>query len=141
MISNLGDKLLCVKYEEFVKNPQKNLQEILHFLGLEYEPFVADGNGNQSGFPDWELPWKRFALEKISIQRIETWRNTLSSQEIDNIEYLGANELASLAYPLLSNVPKNVSIFNIVFLFKTIFNALLWLLTKRSYYNGEILNR
>jgi Sulfotransferase family len=92
--------LLCVKYEELATNPALELRKILDFLGLAYEPAVAEEYGNSEGIPPREYSWKARALERITPDRIGLWRQELPVNQINALEGLGQSSLESLGYPL-----------------------------------------
>jgi hypothetical protein len=91
------------RYEDIVADPRRGLTGVLNFLGLPYEPAVAEGHGNKEGIPPREYAWKARALRKISTERIGVFRQELSAQQIEVLERLGKLALSSLGYPLLSD--------------------------------------
>jgi hypothetical protein len=95
--------LYFARYEDIVADPEKQLGGILQFLGLPYEPAVADGCGNKEGVPERELAWKERALRKITTERVGIFRRELSPSAIEILERLGSQPLASLGYPLLTD--------------------------------------
>lgn len=91
------------RYEDIVANPHKELAALLDFLGLPYEPAVADGWGNREGVPERERPWKARALQKISTDRVGVFRHELSTKEIEKLERMGGRTLRSLGYELVTD--------------------------------------
>lgn len=98
-----------VRYEDLVCNPAAELEKLLHFLGLSYEPHVAEGYGNHEGIPQREYPWKARALEKISIDRVGVWRRELSSKQVERLERLGRHALTDLGYELTCSRARRLS--------------------------------
>jgi hypothetical protein len=94
--------LYFARYEDIVADPHRGLTGILNFLGLPYEPAVAEGHGNREGIPAREYAWKARALGKISTERIGVFRQELSIKQIEVLERLGKNALSSLGYPLMT---------------------------------------
>ena len=47
-----------VRYEDLARRPEEELGRVLKFLGLPYEPAVAEGHGNREGIPEREYAWK-----------------------------------------------------------------------------------
>jgi hypothetical protein len=92
--------LHCIRYEDFVTHPVAELRSLLSFLGLAYEPAVAEGCGNREGIPEREYAWKARALEKITQDRIGTWQRELSPAQIRALERLGGHALLALGYGL-----------------------------------------
>jgi hypothetical protein len=101
--------LYCVRYEDLVTNPKKELAAILDFLCLSYEPAVAEGAGNLEGIPRRELPWKGRALERITTQRVGVFRQELTRDQIERLERLGKEVLPALGYPLLTGGKRALS--------------------------------
>ncbi len=95
-------RLYLARYEDVVRDPERELAAILRFLGLGYEPAVAQGWGNREGVPERELAWKRQALEPITTERVSAFRRELSDAQIGVLERLGGETLAALGYPLVS---------------------------------------
>jgi len=90
-----------VRYEDLVAEPQRELAGILRFLGLDYEPPVAEGYGNREGIPERELAWKSRALDPIGAQRTGNWRRELSERQIQWLEHLGGRQLTREGYALI----------------------------------------
>jgi len=90
------------RYENIVVNPEKEFAGILHFLDLPYESAVPHEYGNSEGIPEREYPWKANALRKITEERVGVFRRELGRGQIEILERLGKDTLASFGYPLLS---------------------------------------
>lgn len=91
-------RVICVCYEDLVRNPQRELSTIIEFLGLDYEPAMAEGSGDCGIVRHDELPHKSRALEPISTGRIGTWRRELTHREIARLERWGGWALRELHY-------------------------------------------
>jgi sulfotransferase family protein len=94
--------LYFARYEDIVANPKRELGGILDFLGLPYEPAVAEGHGNREGVPEREFAWKERALEKITTARTGQFQQELDCEQIELLERLGRHALPALGYPLLT---------------------------------------
>ncbi len=97
------------RYENIVAAPEKELSGILHFLGLPYEPAVAEGWGNREGVPEREFAWKELALHKITGDRVGTFRRELSTEQIEILERIGRGALLALGYELVTDGKKSLS--------------------------------
>lgn len=102
--------LYFVRYEDVVADPRGELNGILRFLHLPYESAVAEGHGNGEGIPTREYGWKERALHKITRERVGTFRQDLSREQIEVLERLGKHALSSFGYPLLSNGDRRLSL-------------------------------
>ena len=98
--------LYFVRYEDVVADPEKAFGGMLEFLGLPYEPAVAEGWGNTEGVPLREYGWKRRALEKITGDRVGAFRHELSIDQVEILERLGGPALRSLGYELVTDGKK-----------------------------------
>ena len=92
-----------LRYEDVVTAPEKTFRQVLDFLDLPYQAAVADGYGNREGIPAREYPWKARALEKITTERIGSFRQELSPEQIARLERLGGRALSALGYELITN--------------------------------------
>jgi hypothetical protein len=95
--------LLCMRYEDLVTNPEKELRRITDFLGVEYLPEVAEGEGNREGVPEWEYAWKAKAFEKLTPSRVAMWKKELSIAQLRDLERWGGWALTMLGYELASD--------------------------------------
>ncbi len=95
--------LYFVRYEDIVANPEKEFRALLDFLELPYEPVVAEGWGNTEGVPEREYAWKQRALEKITRDRVGSFRRELSLAQVAILERLGGQALRALGHELLTD--------------------------------------
>jgi hypothetical protein len=94
--------LHVVKYEEVVTEREAELRKIVAFLGLDYEPQVAAGAGNQEGILEKEWAWKGQACAPITASRIGVWCRELSDCEVARLERWGGPALRALGYELVT---------------------------------------
>jgi len=128
--------LLCVRYEDVVKDPEKELRAILAFLGLPYEPQVAEGEGNEEGIPPWEYLWKSRAVEKIKLHRVGLWRQELSVEQLGILERWGGWALQELGYELATDGKASLPWF---FHLRVAWRSLLWLARRPRYAQAKAL--
>mgnify|MGYP000309579383 CR=1 FL=1 len=91
-------RVICVRYEDLVRQPARELEPVLEFLGLEYEPQVAEGGGNGEAVCPHELSYKARALEPISSGRTEVWKREMSQTQAAGLERWGGWALRELHY-------------------------------------------
>jgi hypothetical protein len=96
-------QLLCIRYEDLAVNPEKELRRITDFLGVEYSPQMAEGEGNREGVPEWEYAWKAKAFEKIDATRVAVWRQELTTNQLRDLERWGGWALRLLGYELATD--------------------------------------
>ncbi len=92
--------LLVVRYEDLVRGPEVELRRIAEFLGLDYEPQMAEGSGNLEGTLPWEADWKTRATTNITSARIGNWRRELTPTQVSQLERWGGRVLKELGYEL-----------------------------------------
>lgn len=91
-----------VKYEDLVMHPEQELSRVSEFLGIRYEPAMAQAYGNQEGVLPWEASWKARAFQPITADRAGVWRQELSEADLTLLESLGGDALERLGYALAS---------------------------------------
>jgi len=97
-------------YEDIVANPEKEFTAILNFLELPFEESVAKGYGSSEGIPEREYPWKANALQKITPNRVGSFRSELSQTQIAFLERLGHHTLSSFGYSLITDGKNSLSL-------------------------------
>lgn len=93
------DNFLLVKYENLTTKPEKKLQEISRFLGVDYEPEMA----NPQNYRDGEkTPWTDnsaySSTQKITSEYNEKWKDVLPQDKLQFIEDLCHIEMEALGY-------------------------------------------
>lgn len=89
-----ADPLFCrVRYESLVADPAGELARLCHFLGLDFEPAMLQGDAKKSD--RWWFDRAQGALEK---SRVERWRSELSADEIAVVERVAERHLAAHGY-------------------------------------------
>lgn len=107
---NPSPNTLFLRYEDLVYEPIEELSRVQEFLGLDYEPQVADGFGNREGIPEREYAWKSRALEKITASRVGLWRRRLSNSQVERLECIAGDALEDLGYARTTAAPSSLSV-------------------------------
>jgi Sulfotransferase family len=94
------EQVHIVRYEDLVRAPASELAKVLGFLGLDDEPDVSLGSGNREGVLRHELSYKSHAFDPISADRVATWREGLSPEQVGRLERWGGRALVALGYGL-----------------------------------------
>jgi hypothetical protein len=132
-----GDlSLLCVRYEDLVKEPDRELRAILAFLGLPYEPWVVKGEDHMTGVPAWEHLWKSRAAERIRSHRTGLWRQELSVAQLGILEHWGGWALRELSYELVTDGNRPLPWF---FHLRVAWRSLWWLAWRPRYAQAKTL--
>ncbi|QGY40883.1 hypothetical protein GM415_12335 [Pseudodesulfovibrio cashew] len=101
--SGLADRVLPVCYESLVDEPEKQARRICDFLGLEYDPAMIDVSSNvdQTTGTNWESNSSYGQQQGIFTSSVDRWKQTLTPDQIDFLEYLCGPELHYLGYELV----------------------------------------
>jgi hypothetical protein len=126
----LGRDLHAVRYEDLVREPERELTQICQFLGLDYRAEMSQSFGNIEGVPQWEWEWKWRATKPITDARIGRWRSELTLDQIATLEQWGGYTLTSLGYDLLT---KNRPRLSPWFFVRVYARAFWWLATRPGF--------
>ncbi|MGA2213429.1 MAG: sulfotransferase [Bryobacteraceae bacterium] len=99
-------KYLQVRYEELVTQPEPQLQRICAFVGEDYSPAMLVPNWD----PSAELFWFRRAEEPVTTERLGTWRDELTPDQVALIEWVVGREMQTFAYEASGHRPRRWSI-------------------------------
>lgn len=106
---SLQSSLFTIFYETLLREPEKKLRSICHFLELEYSPIMLNYYQNSGDINLEREPWKKQSLNPIDLDRLNRWKNELSSQQIKDIEAVTWWEMKQLGYqgitPITQLVP------------------------------------
>jgi hypothetical protein len=96
------DRLLCLRFEDVVADPDMARQSIATFLGAgsaDKAEHPIDVDHHPAGLArDWEW-WKHAATESVDDSRASAWQR--SADHVALIEQICHRELETLGYPLL----------------------------------------
>lgn len=88
------ERWVRVRYEDLVRDPDRELRRICDAIGMSFEPHMIDVPGGQPASDD--------ALGRrargIATDSIERWRTTLEPSELAVIQAVTASELRALGY-------------------------------------------
>lgn len=90
------DRVLRVRFEDLVRQPESSLSRVCTFVGLEYR-----GPDMQQGVLEvqpYQASTHRLLAEPPRADRADTWEKTLSSREIEIFEALSSDLLEMLGY-------------------------------------------
>lgn len=97
--ATLGERrLLVVRYEQLVERPDEARAAIGQFLSLSGEAVPIDARRDISLFPAWEAGWKARALQPISSEGAQAWREKLSEREVAQVELVAGSTMRQLGY-------------------------------------------
>jgi hypothetical protein len=91
------DKIIFIKYEDILRNPERGLSDLFDFLGVEYEPRVLsfyEKNDEPSDF----LQWKGMTTKKINKDNAGGYKKNLTTKEIEKFNLIAINQLTEFGY-------------------------------------------
>jgi len=96
------NKLLTVRYEDILNDPETELHKICSFAGIEYSENMLIGNGFKT--PNYTQSQHNLVGKGIEKSKIESWRNLLTDREIEIFEYKVSEMLDYLGYEQIYGV-------------------------------------
>lgn len=91
-----GSRILEVKYEDLVQNPEVMMEKIIRFLGGNMN--VQSNNEIQHLLGDSDVGHYQNIKKPITSESVEKWRTTLSKDQIDQIESRLGKKMKKLGY-------------------------------------------
>ncbi|XVU20812.1 sulfotransferase family protein [Actinoplanes sp. CA-054009] len=92
------DVYLRVRYEDLVADPAAHLRRICDFLGEEYDPAMARPDQLAAvAVPSYKT-WHTRTHESVTTQRVRSWRQRLSAEEIVRCEAVLGSRLERFGY-------------------------------------------
>jgi hypothetical protein len=91
-----ADRVLRVRYEELVTDPEVALRRIASFGGLDYEPAMAQGIGHRPG--RYNERQHRLVGQAPDPSRALGWQQSLTAREIEIFEAEAGEFLEALGY-------------------------------------------
>jgi len=96
------DRILRMRYEDILAEPEKHLQMICRFVGIDYQHKMLLGGGFR--IPHYTAKQHPLVGQRPDSSRINAWRKTLSRREIEIFEILTSELLTYLSYPRISGL-------------------------------------
>jgi hypothetical protein len=108
-LSVFKNRLMIIKYENIVTNPEKYTKKICNFLNIKFNKDMLDPKKHYDFATNktW-VPYSAFSTKfpKLNSQPINKWKKYLSDIEVKSIEFLCRKEMKSMGYKLKFNVKK-----------------------------------
>jgi hypothetical protein len=92
----LTDRVLRIRYEDLVTDPEAILRRISDFAGLEYEPAMAQAGGHQPS--RYNERQHRLVGHAPDFSRVHSWQDSLTQREIEIFEAEAGEFLETLGY-------------------------------------------
>lgn len=109
-LPSLKKRLMIIKYEDLVTNPNQYLKKICKFLQINFNKNMVDPNKYYDFVTkkNW-IPHSAFnsKFPKLNNKPIHKWKKYLTKYEVKSIEFLCHNEMRSMNYKLKYQITKN----------------------------------
>ena len=100
------ERIMLVKYESLVREPEWEISRICQFLQEDYSPLIISDNNkspNILGLTDNSDESVQEVLAPVHKMALEKWRKNLSSYQIGVVEHLTRNEMIEQGYQPMTN--------------------------------------
>ena len=91
-----NSRLLVVKYEDIILNPQEKIFEICNWIGINYEETLLIGNN--SFLPRYTQSQHELVGKNLDKNAISKYKQIITQHEIQYIEYNLKSEMQNLGY-------------------------------------------
>ena len=95
------DQFMEIRYEDLIKEPESQLEQICEFLNESYEPEMINFHLNaQQNIPEYKKPWHYKTSKPLTATFIGQWRKELSKGETQILEWCAQKELMKWNYQI-----------------------------------------
>ena len=91
-------RVLRVRFEDVVTNPQAEATRLCDFLGVDFEPRQLDPSTDTGVVPPWEMAWKGKVFDPPDPSRIGTARRHFDEKSLQLLEAMMGPSLRQLGY-------------------------------------------
>lgn len=100
------DRILAFRYEDLVLDEKRHHQAIAEFLGVRFAPKGLSRSllGSYPLFPERE-EWKDKAMQEVTPDRVATWRDELTAEDIAVVERTCGELMAVFGYEPEATAP------------------------------------
>jgi hypothetical protein len=99
---------MAVRYETLVSQPEQELARICERLGEEYLPSMLEPQEDTVSPPP--RPWSVRAQQAITTDRMNEWRETLTEEEVSQIEWVIGPQMETFGYERALDPPSRLTI-------------------------------
>ncbi len=91
---------VAVRYEDLVRQPEAVIRALCSFLGIRYTNNLLVPDGSEHSLIEQGKAHMKQAAGKISSNKLEVWRKTLSPMDLRYAEAIARDELKAWGYPI-----------------------------------------
>lgn len=92
------ERVMCIKFEDLVLNPQQTLQPLCEFTGIGFAQSILQADG--FAVPSWTAKQHSLVGKAFDSSRIRAWEKKLTPREIEIFEHETRDMLLYLGYDL-----------------------------------------
>lgn len=96
--SNFRDRFYLLTFEQLLRDPEQQLQDVCRFIGVEFETQQFLAQTASATVPAWEQNWKGKAVEKLDSARIQVWKKEATPEEKYAMNILMGDALQKMGY-------------------------------------------
>lgn len=96
--SKWQEKVIRVRYEDFIHDTEKILKHICFFLNIDFQPAMTKGTDFR--VPIYSSQQHALIGKEPDIRRVNAWERTLNPRQIEIFESISGKILATLGYSL-----------------------------------------
>lgn len=129
------DRFISIRYEDLVQDPEKNINEVCKFIGIDYENEMMNYWKKSNQFIGKHH--SDLIFRPVSSISTKKWKRELTKKEIRKFETITGSLLTTNDYEIDSSISKSISTyFNILFdlLYGLPYRAAQVLMTRVNYY-------
>ena len=97
---------LLVHYEELVAHPEQELARICAHVGEDYAPCMLTPADAVAG----PYSWPQHASGPVTTERLDRWREQLSSEEVSLVEWIAGRDMRKYSYQPSAEPPSILTI-------------------------------
>ncbi len=98
-----SDRLLILRYESVVAEPNTAREQIGAFLGVNGQHVPIEDQKSVELFPSWETNWKAMALGPVDTSRATAWRDSLTAREQRQVDAVVGGTMRDAGYEPLND--------------------------------------
>ena len=93
-----NERIIRVRFEDLVQNPEATLIRISQFLDIDYEPLMLQGSGFR--VPSYTSKQHALVGKAPDPSEADAWEKALRPRQVEIFENIAGEILSSLGYPL-----------------------------------------
>lgn len=97
-LANADARLMNVRYEELVTEPEPNLEEVCKFLRIPYDREMMNFPSKATSVNPEREPWKKNVMKPVSVESLTSWKQELLPERVTQAEAVAFFEMREWGY-------------------------------------------